>query len=117
MDIYPCATLGADGWLRCDGLHRPGFLTLLWDVLHHFDYTRTPAYSGYLYHEFRCGCCEVHVDVLAHPSGPGMTAWFTMAIGDDLDDTLERAAHQALTEFCECHLPGLVSTTVVLFPV
>jgi hypothetical protein len=31
-----------------------------------------------------------------------MTAWFTTAEGDDLDDTLERAAHQALMEFCEC---------------
>jgi hypothetical protein len=26
-----------------------------------------------------------------------MTAWLTTAQGDDLDDTLERAAHQALT--------------------
>jgi cell division protein FtsB len=26
-----------------------------------------------------------------------MMAWFTTATGDDLDDTLERAAHQALT--------------------
>jgi hypothetical protein len=29
MDNYPNATLRADGWLRCDGLHRPGLLTLL----------------------------------------------------------------------------------------
>jgi hypothetical protein len=57
------------------------------------------------------------VDILAHPSDPGMTAWFTTATGDDLDDTLERAAHQALTEFCERHLPGLVSTIVALFPI
>jgi hypothetical protein len=25
MDDYPYATIGADGWFRCDGLHRPGF--------------------------------------------------------------------------------------------
>jgi hypothetical protein len=37
------------------------------------------------------------VDILAHPSALGMMAWFTTATGDDLDDTLERAAHQALT--------------------
>jgi hypothetical protein len=46
-----------------------------------------------------------------------MTAWFTMTTGDDLDDTLERAAYQALTEICECHLSGVASTTIVLFPV
>jgi hypothetical protein len=39
-----------------------------------------------------------------------MTAWFTMTRGDDLDDTLERAAYQALTEFCEHHLPRGTST-------
>jgi hypothetical protein len=46
-----------------------------------------------------------------------MTGWFTTARGDDLDDTLERAAHQALTEFCERHLPVLGNTAIVLLPV
>jgi hypothetical protein len=57
------------------------------------------------------------VDILAHPSNPGMMAWFTTATGDDLDDTLERAAHQALMEFCEHHLSGLTGTAIALFPV
>jgi hypothetical protein len=57
------------------------------------------------------------VDISAHPSDPGMTAWFTMTTGDDLNDTLERATHQALMEFCECHLLGLAGTTITLFPV
>jgi hypothetical protein len=46
-----------------------------------------------------------------------MTAWFTTAKGDDIDDALERVAHQALMEFCECHLPGLFDTTVALLPI
>jgi septal ring factor EnvC (AmiA/AmiB activator) len=46
-----------------------------------------------------------------------MTVWFTTARGDDLDDTRERAAHQALTEFCECHLPVLGDTVIALLPV
>jgi hypothetical protein len=46
-----------------------------------------------------------------------MAAWFTTARGDDLDDTLERAAHQALTEFCERHLPVLGDTAIALLPV
>jgi hypothetical protein len=46
-----------------------------------------------------------------------MTAWFTTARGDDLDDTLDRAAHQALSEFCERHLLDLNGTTIVLLPI
>jgi hypothetical protein len=112
MDDYPYATLGADGWLHCDGLHRPGFPTLLWDVLHRFSHMETP-----MYREFGRGCCEVHMDILAHPFDPGMTAWFTTATGDDLNDTLERDAHQALTGFYEHHLLGVVGTAVALFPI
>jgi chromosome segregation ATPase len=45
-----------------------------------------------------------------------MTVWFTTARGDDLDNTLERAAHQALTDFCERHLPVLGDTAIALLP-
>jgi hypothetical protein len=117
MDDYPYATLGADGWFRCDGLHRPGFPTLFRDVLHRFDYTGPPAYRSRLYRQLGLGCWKVHVDVPAHPTDPTMTAWFTTARGDDLDDTLERAAHQALTEFCERHQPVLDDTAIALLPV
>jgi hypothetical protein len=57
------------------------------------------------------------VDVPAHPSDPGMMAWFTTATGDDLDDTLGRVAHQALTKFYERHLSGLADTAITLLPV
>jgi hypothetical protein len=46
-----------------------------------------------------------------------MVSWFTTDRGDDLDDTLERAAHQALTKFCERHLPVLGDTAIALLPV
>jgi hypothetical protein len=117
MDDYPYATLGADGWFRCDGLHRPGFPTLLQDMLHRFGYMGLPAYRGRSYHQFRLGRCKVYVDIPAHPTDPTMMAWFTMARGDDLDDTLERAAYHALMEFCECHLPVLSDTAIALLPV
>jgi hypothetical protein len=117
MDDYPYATLGADGWFHCDGLHHPEFPTFLRDVLHRFGYPGLPAYRGHPYHQFELGCCKVHVDILAHPTDLTMTAWFTMSRGDDLDDTLERAAHQALTEFCEHHLPVLGDTAIALLPV
>jgi hypothetical protein len=57
------------------------------------------------------------VDILAHPTDPTMTAWFTTARGDDLDDTLERAAHQALTEFYERHMLVLGDTAIALLPI
>jgi hypothetical protein len=117
MDDYPYATLGADGWFCCDGLHRPGFPTLLQDVLHRFGYMGLPAYRGRPYRQFGLGRCMVHVDIPAHPTDPTMTAWFTTARGDDLDDTLERAAHQTLTEFCKSHLPVLGDTTIALLPI
>jgi hypothetical protein len=117
MDDYPYATLGADGWFRCDGLHRPGFPTLLWDVLHRFGYTGLLTYRGRPYRQFGLGHCKVHVDILAHPTNPIMVAWFTTSRGDDLDNTLERAAHQALMEFCERHLPVLGDTSIALLPI
>jgi hypothetical protein len=60
---------------------------------------------------------EVHVDILTHPSDPSMMAWFTTVEGDDLDDAQERVAHQALMEFCECHLSALDGTAVTLLPI
>jgi hypothetical protein len=117
MDDYPYTTLGADGWFCCNGLHCPSFPTLLQDVLHRFGYMGIPTYHGRPYCQFGLGSCKVHVDIPAHPIDPTMTAWFTMAQGDGLDDTLERAAHQALTEFCERHLPILDNTTIALLPI
>jgi hypothetical protein len=117
MDDYPYTTLRADGWFCCDGLHHPGFPTLLRDVLHRFGYTGLPTYRGRPYCQFGLGHCKVHVDIPAHPTDPTMTAWFTTARVDDLDDTLEKAAHQALTEFCEHHLPVLSDTAIALLPV
>jgi hypothetical protein len=117
MDDYPYVTFRANGWFCCYGLHRSRFPTLLQDVLHCFDYTGTPVYRGHLYPQFGLGRCKVHVDILAHPTDPIMTAWFTTARGDDLNNTLERVAHQAFTKFCERHLPILDSTAIALLPV
>jgi hypothetical protein len=114
MDDYPYATLRANGWFRFDELQHPDFPTLLRDVLHHVSYTGTLTYYGHPYRLFGSGHCKVHVDVLAHPSDLTMMAWFTTARGDD---TLERHAHQALTEFCEGHLPVLSGTAIALLPI
>jgi NADPH-dependent ferric siderophore reductase len=70
-----------------------------------------------MYRQLGLGRCKVHVDIPAHPTNPTMTTWFTTARGDDLDDTLERAAHQTLTKFCERHLLILDDTALALLPV
>jgi hypothetical protein len=76
MDDYPYATLGANGWFCCDGLHRPSFRTLLWDMLHHFGYTGILAYRGRSYRQFGLRRCKVHVNIPTHPTDPTMMAWF-----------------------------------------
>jgi hypothetical protein len=81
-------------------------------MLHCFGFTGTPAYR-----EFNCGCCEVHVGIPPQPSDPSLKTWFTTATGDDLGDTMERAAHRALTEFYECHLSNTTGTIVALLPI
>jgi hypothetical protein len=100
-----------------DGSVVTGCTTLLRDVLHRFGYMGLSAYHGRLYRQFGLGHCKVHVDIPAHPTDPILTAWFTMARVDDLNDILERAAHQALTEFCERHLLVLGDTAIALLPV
>jgi hypothetical protein len=57
------------------------------------------------------------MDIPSRPTDPTLMAWFTMVRGDDLDDTLERAAHQDLTEFFERHLLVLDGTAIALLPV
>jgi hypothetical protein len=63
------------------------------------------------------GRWKVHVNIPAHPTDPTTAAWFTTTQGDDRDDTLERAAHQTLTEFCESHLPVLGDIAIALLPI
>jgi hypothetical protein len=86
-------------------------------MLHRFGYIGLPVYHGRPYRQFGLGHYKVHVDIPAHPTDPTMMALFTTARGDDLDDTLERAIHQALTEFCERHLSVLGDTSIALLPI
>jgi hypothetical protein len=73
MDDYAYVTLRANGWFRCDGLHRPSFPTMLQDMLHRFGYTGIPAYRDRLYRQFGLGCYKFYVDILAHPTDSTMT--------------------------------------------
>jgi hypothetical protein len=51
------------------------------------------------------------------PGFPPCSGMCCTTRGDNLDNTLDRAAHQTLTEFCECHLLVLSDTAIALLPV
>ena len=117
MDDYPYCELGDDGWLRTDGLHRQGFPMLLWDALLRFGYEDAPIYRGRMYREHGLQRCEVHVDIPSNPVHSDWMEWSTWATGNDMEDTLERVAHLALTKFCERHFPDTAGTAIAMYPV
>jgi hypothetical protein len=93
MDAYHYCRIGPDGSLTTDGLHRPGFPRLLWDVLQRFGYVEKPDYHNRVFHEFKFGRCEVRVDILINAKQPSWMAWSTSATGHEMSDTLEMVAH------------------------
>jgi NADPH-dependent ferric siderophore reductase len=60
----------------------------------------TPEYYGRIYEEHGLQRCEVYVDVLSHPIFIDGSPWSMWAIGADMDDAMEKAAHMALTALC-----------------
>jgi hypothetical protein len=87
--------------LRMRGLNHHGFPLLLWDALVQTAYGgRAPEYYGRLYEEHELQCCKVYVDIRSYPAFPDGSPWSTRAIGADMDDAMEMAAHMALTVLC-----------------
>jgi hypothetical protein len=93
MDAYPYCHVSPDGSLTTDGLHRPEFPGLLWDVLQRFGYVEKPDYRGRVFREFKIGRCEVRVNIPLNPKQPSWMAWSTSGTGHDMSDTLEMVAH------------------------
>jgi hypothetical protein len=61
--------------------------------------------------------CEVYVDILSHPVLPDGIPWSTWAIGANMDDAMEKAAHMALTALCSQNLPATVGMPISLYPI
>jgi hypothetical protein len=90
-----------DGRLRTWGLHRHGFPMLLWDALVQTGYgDRPPEYYGRLFEEYGLQRCEVYIDIPSDPVFPDVSLWHAWAIGADIDDAMEKAAHMVLTALC-----------------
>jgi hypothetical protein len=99
------------------GLHHHGFHLLLWDALVQTGYwDRALEYYGRLY-EHGLQRCEVHVDIPSHPVFPDGSSWSTWAIGANMDDAMEKAAHMALIALCSQNLAAIAGTPISLYPI
>jgi hypothetical protein len=107
-----------NGSLRTRSFHHHGFPLLLWDALVQTGYgDRAPEYYDRLYEEHALQRCKVYVDILSHLVFPDRSSWSTWAIGADMDDAMEKAAHMALTALCSQDLAATVGTTISLYPI
>jgi hypothetical protein len=88
--------------LNC--LKEGGFPALLWDTLKDFGYTTYPEYSAHeLMTTGQLLRWEVKVKILVCPTHPTWEEWEVKAQGLNLADTMQKAALEALTTFCEKH--------------
>jgi hypothetical protein len=100
MGDYSYCTFKNDR-LRTRGLHHHDFPLLLWDALVQIGYgDRASEYYGQLCEEHGLQRYKVYVDIPSHPVFPDGIPWSTWAIGADMDDAMEKAAHMALTVLC-----------------
>jgi hypothetical protein len=106
-----------NGRMRTRGLHRHGFPLLLWDALVQTSYgDRAPEYYGWLY-DHRLQHCGVYVDIPSHHVFTDGGPWSTWAIGIDVDDAMEKAAHMALTVLCSQNLAATAGMSISLYPI
>jgi hypothetical protein len=105
-----------DDWLCMRGLHHHVFPMLLWDALVQTGYgEEVPEYRGRNYMEHDLPHCEVYVDIRSHSVFPDGCPWCTWVIGNDIDDTMEKATHVALTAMCSQRLPDTAGTPISLY--
>jgi hypothetical protein len=85
----------------------------LWDALVQTGYEdMVPEYYGRLFEEHGLHCCEVFVDTPSHPVFPDGSPWSTWAIGADMDNYMEKAAHMTLTTLCSQNLAATTGTPI-----
>jgi hypothetical protein len=106
------------GRLRMRVLHHHSFPLVLWDAIVQNSYgDRALEYYGRLYVEHRLQHCEVYIDIPSHPVFPDGSPWSTWAIGANMDDAMEKAAHMALTALCSQNLAATMVMPISLYPI
>jgi hypothetical protein len=110
-------TVDAQAWTHLNCLEEGAFPALLWDTLKDFGYKAYPEYSareiitsGQLFR------WEVNVKVPVCPTHPTWEEWEVKAQGWKLAGTVQKAALEALTTFCEKHADLVASTAAKVIP-
>jgi hypothetical protein len=112
IDNYPHVTIAEDGSLCSTSQHRPEFPRMLYDALLHLGHNEdVPVYRGRMSKAHDQHRCEVSVTLPLSPTEP----WGTTVIGVELDETVEQAAHIALTALCESRLDNTATMSIALF--
>jgi hypothetical protein len=110
-------TVDAQAWTHLNCLEEGGFPALLWDTLKDLGYTAYPEYSAReLMTAGQLFCWEVRVKIPVCPTHPTWEEWEVKAQGLNLADTVQKAALEALTTFCEKHADLVASTTAKVIP-
>jgi hypothetical protein len=78
---------------------------------------RAREYYDRLYEEHGLQHYEVYVDIPSHPTFPDWSPWSTWAIGADMDDAMEKAAHMTLTALCSQNLVATAGMPISLYPI
>jgi hypothetical protein len=110
-------TVDARVWTHLNCLEEGGFPALLWDTLKDLGYTAYPEYSA---RELMTSCqlfrWEVKVKIPVCPKHPTWEEWEVKAQGLNLANTVQKAAFEALTTFCEKHTNLVASTAARVIP-
>jgi hypothetical protein len=110
-------TVDAQAWTHLNCLEEGGFPALLWDTLKNFGYTVYPEYSAReLMTTGQLLRWEVKVKIPVCPPHPTWEEWEVKAQGLNLADTVQKAALEALTTFCEKHADLVASTAAKVIP-
>jgi hypothetical protein len=110
-------TVDAQLWTHLKCLEEGGFPALLWDTLKDFGYTAYPEYSTReLMTTGQLLRWEVKVKIPVCPTQPTWEEWEVKEQGLNLADTMQKAALEALTTFCEKNTDLVASTATKVIP-
>jgi hypothetical protein len=117
MSASGSVTVDAQAWTHLNCLEEGGFAALLWDTLKDFGYTAYPEYSSReLMTIGQLLRWEVKVKIPMCSTHPSWEEWEVKAQGLNLADTMQKAALEALTTFCEKHADLVASTVAKVIP-
>jgi hypothetical protein len=117
MSASGSTTVDAQAWTHLNCREEGGFLALLWDTLKDFGYAAYPEYSACeLMTSGQLLRWEVNVKVSVCPTHPTWEEWEVKAQGWKLAGTVQKAALEALTTFCEKHAALVASTAAKVIP-